>query len=367
MFELFVPPAIKKARLDPAQLTAILGHSNVRYAPLGRLALVRILRALGVARKVLLPTYLCDSVQQQLTISGWDLCYYDCDPRDLNADVSSIEAQIHGERPEAVVIASMYGNPADLTKVEELCRHEQVWLIDDAAQSAGASLHDRPIGSFGDAGMFSFSPGKSTPGALGAFYWCSKDGASTVETTKRWLHALAWLDYFVHRQGAYSWKRLDPLALIPRIRRFAFAHVDFSEDSFCDFEEPWLGGVINALVTHRFAYRAHYFNRLASAIQRAPGIALVQAVRGVPHPHKAVLIVDSASRAERLRRFLERRQVRTLPGYKLLARDPSVLPNACALAGRIIELPIENNECKMNRLSALIGRFSECKSDDTGY
>ena len=67
-------------------------------------------------------------------------------------------------------MAGLYGNPVDYPGIEKICKDFGVKLIDDAAQSFGAKLNGRLAGTWGDAGFFSFSPGKSTPGHLGSFF-----------------------------------------------------------------------------------------------------------------------------------------------------------------------------------------------------
>ena len=55
-----------------------------------------------------------------------------------------------------LLVASMYGNPADMVQLEGLCKEHGIKLIDDAAQSFGAKIQDRFIGTFGDAGFMAF-------------------------------------------------------------------------------------------------------------------------------------------------------------------------------------------------------------------
>ena len=114
VFELFVPPKVENSALEANQVAFVLGHGGFNYAALGRLALVHCLRAMEVKGKVLLPVYLCKSVSSELKARGWNVCYYDLDPLDLNADIFSVDDQISLEKPDAVVVASMYGNPANL-------------------------------------------------------------------------------------------------------------------------------------------------------------------------------------------------------------------------------------------------------------
>ena len=52
------------------------------------------------------------------------------------------------------------GQPADYDVIEAICENEGLWLLDDAAQSVGASYKNRKIGSFGLATATSFFPAK---------------------------------------------------------------------------------------------------------------------------------------------------------------------------------------------------------------
>lgn len=77
----------------------------------------------------------------------------------------------------AVVAAHLYGNPADLSRLESVCRKKGVLLIEDAAQALGGSGRDtRLFGSAGDVAILSFGHTKILDvGAGGAFL--TDDGA----------------------------------------------------------------------------------------------------------------------------------------------------------------------------------------------
>lgn len=79
-------------------------------------------------------------------------------------DVNQIEKKITG-RTKAVLVVHLYGQPARMDKVQALCRKHHLYLVEDCAQSHGASFNGQMTGSFGDIGCFSFYPSKN----LGAF------------------------------------------------------------------------------------------------------------------------------------------------------------------------------------------------------
>ena len=68
---------------------------------------------------------------------------------------------------KAIIVTHLYGlaNP-DIEKIAQICRKKKVFLIEDCAQAHGAKIGKNFVGSFGDAGTFSFYPTKNL-GALG--------------------------------------------------------------------------------------------------------------------------------------------------------------------------------------------------------
>jgi len=68
-------------------------------------------------------------------------------------------------KTKAVLVVHLYGNPANLERILEICYKYNIYLIEDAAQAHGAKFGEKKVGSIGIAGTFSFYPGKN----LGAY------------------------------------------------------------------------------------------------------------------------------------------------------------------------------------------------------
>lgn len=90
----------------------------------------------------------------------------DLEPHSFNMDPAAMTAAMT-PRTRAVLPVHMYGRPAELTPILEVARRHGVLVIEDAALAAGATYRERKAGALGDAGCFSFAPGK----VLGAFGW----------------------------------------------------------------------------------------------------------------------------------------------------------------------------------------------------
>ena len=111
-------------------------------------------------------------------------------------------------RPAAVLPVHLYGQPADLSALSDIARTHGLRLIEDCAQSHGALLCGRPVGSVGDIGCFSFYPTKNL-GALG-------DGGMvvtndpTLASAAREIREYGWRERYISaRVGINS--RLDAI------------------------------------------------------------------------------------------------------------------------------------------------------------
>jgi len=64
------------------------------------------------------------------------------------------------KKPKALILTHLYGQSAKLEEIVALCKEEGIFLIEDAAESLGASYHDKQTGTFGDFGIYSFNGNK---------------------------------------------------------------------------------------------------------------------------------------------------------------------------------------------------------------
>jgi dTDP-4-amino-4,6-dideoxygalactose transaminase len=131
--------------------------------------------------EVILPAYTCYSVAASIVKAGLRPRTVDVDPASLDLSAKALE-RIDTNRVLAVVATSLYGLPGDVASLEQFARDRGIYLVDDAAQSMGATFAGRPCGTFGDVGLFSFDKGK----ALAAI-----DGGVAVTNSDEVAKALA--------------------------------------------------------------------------------------------------------------------------------------------------------------------------------
>jgi dTDP-4-amino-4,6-dideoxygalactose transaminase len=65
-----------------------------------------------------------------------------------------------GKKPKAVIMVHLYGMPAQIERIENICKKYEVALIEDAAEALGSTINGRKAGSFGDLSILSFNGNK---------------------------------------------------------------------------------------------------------------------------------------------------------------------------------------------------------------
>jgi dTDP-4-amino-4,6-dideoxygalactose transaminase len=87
----------------------------------------------------------------------------DCDARTATVDPRHVASAI-GRRTKAVIAVHLYGHPADVDRLSELCEANGLALVEDACQAHGARYKGRRVGGLGRIAAFSFYPGKNLGG-----------------------------------------------------------------------------------------------------------------------------------------------------------------------------------------------------------
>lgn len=116
------------------------------------------------------------------------------------------------------------------------------------------------LSSFGDAGLFAFSPGKSTPAPMGALYWCNGFKETEKYTRHRFIHKIIYKNFNENRMNIYISKLPSIIKkLINFSALYLEKYVDITFDCMEDFENLCLGGVIESCLSGKFDYRNYFF------------------------------------------------------------------------------------------------------------
>ncbi len=139
-------------------------YLNIKYAfafNSGRSGLLAILDSLNLDPKdeVLIQAFTCNAVPNPILWKNLAPVYVDCDEETLNMSAEDLEKKITS-KSRAVIIQHTFGLPAEIDKIIEICRRNNLILIEDCAHSLGAEYKDSKVGTFGDAAFFSFGRDK---------------------------------------------------------------------------------------------------------------------------------------------------------------------------------------------------------------
>lgn len=144
------------------ELSKIYSPSTVYTVNYGRsainIALLAFSRIRPHLKDVIVPAYICPSVVEIVRTSGFNPISVAVGD-DLNLSFSALESAMTSNTL-AVIAPHMYGCPARIDEIENLCKRSCVFLIDDAAQVIDVQHQGRTLGTFGDIGIISFAQSK---------------------------------------------------------------------------------------------------------------------------------------------------------------------------------------------------------------
>jgi dTDP-4-amino-4,6-dideoxygalactose transaminase len=101
---------------------------------------------------------------EAITYCGARPVFVDVDERTYTMDPAALKDALTA-RTKAIIPVHLFGQPADMDPILEFARRHGLFVVEDACQAHGAEYKGRRAGTLGDAGCFSFYPGKN----LGAF------------------------------------------------------------------------------------------------------------------------------------------------------------------------------------------------------
>lgn len=87
--------------------------------------------------------------------------FIDSEEETWNMDPKALEKAFKKyPNPKAVIVVHLYGTPAKIEKIKDICQAHNVPLVEDAAESLGATYNNKQTGTFGKYGIYSFNGNK---------------------------------------------------------------------------------------------------------------------------------------------------------------------------------------------------------------
>ena len=182
----------------------------------GTAALHMGLLALGIGAgdEVIVPSFTVAATANAVALTGATPVFADIEPRYFCLDPEAVEAAIT-PRTRAVMPVHLFGHPAQLDRLEQVCSRHDLYLIEDAAQAHAARLHDRYVGTWGAVGCFSFYPTKNMTSGEGGMIVTDDE---SVERSVRLLRNQGQERRYENEVVGFNYRMTDLHAAIGRVQ-----------------------------------------------------------------------------------------------------------------------------------------------------
>ena len=195
---------------------AYTGTSNALALSSATAGLHLALRVLGIGKDdvVLASTFTFIGSVNAILYQGATPVFIDSDeswnlsPKLLKKAIKELEV-----KPKALILTHLYGQMAKIEEIVAICKEEGIYLIEDAAESLGASYEGKHSGTFGDFGVYSFNGNKILTTSGGGMLvsnnkeWIEKAMFFSTQAKENFLH-------YEHKEYGYNYRMSNVLAAI---------------------------------------------------------------------------------------------------------------------------------------------------------
>ena len=195
-------------------------HAAALSSGTAALHLALALLGVGPGDEVFVPTFTFVASVNPVRYLGARPVFIDCELRSWGMDpgllLEALETWAEaGRLPKAVVLAHLYGASCNLDPILDACETFGVPLIEDAAESLGATYREHAPGTFGRVGIFSFNGNKIITTAGGGML-VSDDADLVAHARKLATQARDPAPHYQHSEIGYNYRLSNVLAAIGR-------------------------------------------------------------------------------------------------------------------------------------------------------
>jgi len=263
--------------------TAVAGYVGVPHAvscASGSDALIVALMALGLrpGDEVATTAYSFFSTASAITRLGLSVKFADIDPGTFNLTAASLLPALT-PNTKAVIAVHLFGQTCDIAGIAGLCRSRGIRLIEDAAQSLGASFQGTMAGAFGDIGCYSFFPSKNLGGFGDGGMMVTADAGLAEQMSILRLHGAK--PKYHHRQVGIN-SRLDTLQAA--LLEVKLAHLDSyaaGRQRNARLYRELLAGVDGILLPDELPGAVHVYNQFCIRTQARDALRKALADQGI--------------------------------------------------------------------------------------
>ena len=142
--------------------------------------------------------------------------FIDSEKDTWNMDPEALEKAFEKfPNPKAVILVHLYGVPAKVEEIKKICKEHNVPLIEDAAESLGATVNGKQTGTFGEFGIYSFNGNKIITTSGGGML--VSDIKEKIEKVRFWVtQAREKERHYEHKEIGYNYRLSNVCAGIGR-------------------------------------------------------------------------------------------------------------------------------------------------------
>jgi dTDP-4-amino-4,6-dideoxygalactose transaminase len=335
-------------------------------------ALTLALRALeiGPGDEVITSSFSFFATAEAISAVGATPVFVDVDPATYLLDLDRIEAAVT-PATRALLPVHLFGRPVDMERINAIALRHGLRVIEDCAQATGASWAGRPVGSWGDAGCFSFFPTKNLGAAGDGGAVVCRDSSLAQRIRELAVHGMP--RRYLHTDLGYN-SRLD--AMQAAVLNVKLPHLPLWVERRRRIAERYREalGDLPTLQLADAGPDGHSWNQFVVRVPGCPADSARCAGRCTPSSDSASFGLPEACCRDWLKQQLQEEGVITIiyypipihrqPAYAELGYGPGSLPVTERLCVEVLSLPIfpelgdEQQERVITTLRQLVGAAS---------
>lgn len=167
-------------------------------------------------RKVFCSDLTFDATVNPIVYEGGEPVFIDSEYETWNMDPKALK-KAFDQYPDVklVVCAHLYGTPAKIGDIKEICKAHGALLIEDAAESLGSTYNGKQTGTWGDYGVISFNGNKIITGSAGGALIC--DNPDEADKARKWsTQSRDPAPWYQHTELGYNYRMSNIIAGIVR-------------------------------------------------------------------------------------------------------------------------------------------------------
>lgn len=200
------------------ELANYVGSKNAAALSAGTAAIHMAFKALDVKKDdiVFCSSLTFSATANPIIYQNATPVFIDSEKETWNMDPRALErAFVKYPNPKAVIVVHLYGTPAKIDEIKEICDKHNVPLVEDAAESLGATYKGKQTGTFGKYGVFSFNGNKIITTSGGGML--VSDDAERIAKVKFWVtQSREKVRHYEHKEIGYNYRMSNIVAGIGR-------------------------------------------------------------------------------------------------------------------------------------------------------